>query len=578
MAWQYTPYTLPLVIAPVISAGLVVVAYRNRDKRGAKPLIGVLVAAILWSSADAVRLASTDETVKLLAQNVRFLGPFLVTVSVFLYAAEYTNRDQWLRPRRIAGVVAFHAVTFVLLWTNQWHHLVRAGSQLSDVGYLVLDVEWGPWYYLHATYAYLLLVGAAAMLVDKLRQSGDVRTFRGQTLTILAATVVPWGANAAYIAGVTAVDLTPIAFAVTGTMFAVGLFRYQILDLVPIARSTVVDNVDEGYMVLDTADIIVDVNEEATALLGAEKDAVIGQSLESLFADYPDLLDRFADVRDAREQVAVAFDGSRRYYDLDISPIYDRRGRFNGRVVLFRDITRREERKRQLERQKTQLERQNERLEDFAGIVSHDLRNPINVVSGRLEMARSDPDPEHFDEMERGLERMQDIIDDVLAMARQGQSVDDPEPVALRRLCEAAWENVDTDTATLAVETDQTIEADRTRLLQVFENLFRNAIDHGPADVTITVGALEDGFYVEDDGPGIPPEERDEVLQKGYSTADDGTGLGLSIVQSAVEAHGWTIAVVEGAAGGARFEITDRTGSRGAAEVGSTTALLGDGS
>jgi PAS domain S-box-containing protein len=556
MVWQTTPYTIPLLTAGAVSAGLLTVAVRSRDKRGAIPLGGVLVAAIIWSVGDAVRLSTTDETLKVVMNDVRFLAPILVTVSIFLFAAEYTNRNQWLTRRRIAGLFAVHAVTFVLVWTNPWHGLVRQGVTLhSDPGFVLMEIQWGPWYYVHAAYSYVLLVGAALMLVDQLRHSGDVDTYRGQTLTILVAQVVPWGMNAAFIAGMTEVDLTPFGFVVTGGMFAIAMFRYQILDIVPIARSTVVENVDEGYLVVDTDDQVVDVNDIATDIIGMDRESVIGTPLADIFQDYPTVLERFGEERDAREQIWLEVDGNPRYYDVDISPIYDRRDQFTGRVILFRDITDQERRKQQLEEQKTQLENQNERLEDFASIVSHDLRNPINVISGRLELARQNPADEHFEEIAEGVERMETIVDDVLTMARQGQTVDERERVDLAELCAETWGNVHTEQATLDVRTERTVRGDRKRLLHVFENLFRNAIDHGRGDVSVTVGDLDDGFYVEDDGPGISEDERDAVLEKGYTTAEDGTGFGLAIVETAVEAHGWRIEVTERDDGGARFEV-----------------------
>jgi len=567
MVWQTTPYTFALGAAAAISAGLLVVTFRSRDKRGAVPLSIVLFAATIWTAADALRYSMSSEVLKLAANDVRFLGPIISTVGVFLFAAEYTNRDKWLNRRRVAGLFGVHAVTFLLIVTDQFHSLVREGVTLVNTGdYILMEITWGPWYYVHAVYSYILLIAAVYMLVAKLRQSGDVNTYRGQTATILVATFVPWVLNGAFIAGLTEVDLTALGFTITGVMLSIGLLRYQILDLVPIARSTVVDNIDEGYLVLDTQDSIVDVNETATDIIGRDKDDAVGETFQTIFADFPSVLDRFEDAQDLREQIEIEQDGEQRFYDVDVSPIYDDRGRYTGRVVLFRDVTTQEERKqqleaqkRQLEDQKTKLEQQNERLEDFASIVSHDLRNPINVVKSRIELVehRYDIDAEEdFTEMTDGLERMEAIIDDVLAMARQGQTVEETEAVALSELCEEAWSNVDTLEATREFSTERTVQADRNRLLQVFENLFRNSLDHGREDVTIRVGDIDGGFSIEDDGPGIPEEDRDEVLEKGYTTHEEGTGFGLSIVQTAIEAHGWEIAVTESPEGGARFEIT----------------------
>ncbi|MFC7176298.1 ATP-binding protein [Halosegnis marinus] len=210
----------------------------------------------------------------------------------------------------------------------------------------------------------------------------------------------------------------------------------------------------------------------------------------------------------------------------------------------------------QLRAREAELERQNERLAEFAGVISHDLRNPLGVAKGRVELAVEETDNDHLAAAERALDRMDALLDDVLTLARNGERVSDLEAVELAALCETAWNNVETGTATLAVETDRTVRADASRLQQVFENLFRNSVDHAGEEVAVTVGDLPDGFYVADDGPGIPAEKREEVFDAGYSTRTEGTGFGLSIVRGIVEAHGWRVEASESEAGGARFEVT----------------------
>jgi len=203
-----------------------------------------------------------------------------------------------------------------------------------------------------------------------------------------------------------------------------------------------------------------------------------------------------------------------------------------------------------------ELTRQNERLEEFASVVSHDLRNPLQVAEGRLELLKDDCETEQVAPIERALDRMDALIEDILTLAREGDRVSEMEEVGLREVCEGCWQHVETAEATLEITTDKTIRADRSRLQQLIENLVHNAVEHGGDDVTVTVGDLGDGFYVADDGPGIPADERESVFDAGYSTADDGTGFGLSIVKQIVDAHGWNITITESEAGGARFEIT----------------------
>lgn len=210
-----------------------------------------------------------------------------------------------------------------------------------------------------------------------------------------------------------------------------------------------------------------------------------------------------------------------------------------------------------LERQRD-LERQNERLENFASVVSHDLRNPLNVAEGHLELAMDECDSDHLSTIEQSHERIMELIERLLALAMSDEPVEDRQPVTLESMVTTCWSTVRTTEAALEVSDPMTIMADRTRLKQLLENLFRNAVEHGGDDVIVRVGPLADerGFFVADDGPGIAPADRDAIFETGYSTRPNGTGFGLAIVADIVEAHGWSIDVTDSWAAGARFEIT----------------------
>ena len=215
-----------------------------------------------------------------------------------------------------------------------------------------------------------------------------------------------------------------------------------------------------------------------------------------------------------------------------------------------------------------EAERQRDRFEEFVQGVSHDLRSPLNVAQGRLAMARAEGDSEHVDDAASAVDRTLELLSDLLTLAQQGEKPETVEPVELAALADECWANVATGDTTLVVESDERILADSGRLKRLFENLFRNSVEHG-GDVTVVVGdispmytatragpALPSGFFVADDGPGIHPEERERVFEVGYTTDPDGTGLGLNIVGEVVSAHGWEIEVSESSRGGARFDIT----------------------
>ncbi|WP_162524309.1 sensor histidine kinase [Halobellus captivus] len=204
------------------------------------------------------------------------------------------------------------------------------------------------------------------------------------------------------------------------------------------------------------------------------------------------------------------------------------------------------------------LEQQNDQLETFTSVVSHDLKNPLGVATGYLGLAR-EGDEEAFDRVENALERMDGLIENLLTLARQGESIDEVRPVALRTVAERAWNNTTTANATLQIQTDAVLEADADRLQQLFENLFTNAVEHGGDDVTVRVSSTDSGFVVEDDGPGIPESEREAVLAHGYTTHQDGTGFGLAIVNEVANGHGWSVRVDASESGGAGFVFETST-------------------
>lgn len=235
----------------------------------------------------------------------------------------------------------------------------------------------------------------------------------------------------------------------------------------------------------------------------------------------------------------------------------------------------RAQREEELEAQRAELKERNDHLDEFANIVSHDLRNPLNAASGYLDLARSDPNEDYFDKIETAHDRMERLVDDVLSLARQGAEVVDPAPVAIEPIAQAAWDTAGSDRGSLVVH-DFTIEADADRLQTVFENLFRNAIEHGTtsrsgphsseddtnhddATVTVTISPAPNGasFAVEDDGPGIAADDRETIFEHGYTTDRDGTGFGLSIVDRIASVHGWTVSIEDSDFGGARFVFED---------------------
>jgi PAS domain S-box-containing protein len=302
---------------------------------------------------------------------------------------------------------------------------------------------------------------------------------------------------------------------------------------------------------------MVYVNDRFVEMTGYDREESIGVNCR--FLQGPDTDEEpVAELRravEAEEPTSVELlnyrkDGTEFWNRVSIAPIRDADGRVTEWVGFQENITAFKERE-------TALERQNERLDAFASIVSHDLRNPLNVAQGRVDLARTaaDDEDEHLAAAAGALDRIESIVEHTLTLAREGETVGDPEPVSVADVAADSWETVDTAAAEFAVETDREALADADRLRNLFENLIRNAVEHGGPDVAIRVSDLDDGFYVADDGPGIPEGVADDLFDPGQGGVEGNTGFGLAIVHEIATAHGWTVAATESAEGGARFEI-----------------------
>lgn len=329
------------------------------------------------------------------------------------------------------------------------------------------------------------------------------------------------------------------------------------------------NTVPDMVYALDTEGRIIVANNSASEITGYTADEAMGKHV-SLVMDEEDVSRIERIIKDLLEEGGgkstfefelVTKNGERIPCEGHMTPLLSE-GEFQGTLGVVRDISETKEREKE-------LQRQNEQLEEFVSVVSHDLRNPLSVAKGYVELSlESVNDAESRDylrEVDDALDRMNQLIEDLLTLVRQGKTVGERKDVDVGDIARRAWSNVETNGADLVVECDASVEADESRLMQMFENLFRNSVEHGGAairndgdsthTVTVRVGCDDESFYVEDTGPGIPKEERDSVLEHGYTTSDGGTGLGLSIVMSIANAHGWDVEVGESPEGGARFDV-----------------------
>lgn len=565
------------VLATVAVLAMLAVTLQNRDSPGADALAVLFGGVLLWVVSDSLLLFTTSLTWQSVLLKALFTGVTIVVAGWGLfalaftgYAGRYTRPMSWL-------LVAVMGMAAAAIWTNPYHgqfwHLVFESS-----GPWGLEIEYGPARTVNLVYSYFVMAAGVILMLTLLYRSQSL--YRGQIYAVIGAISVPTLVDIAYQLGYTEVEYTPLAFAVSAVLLWVAVYRFKFMGISPVAQDAIIENIHDGVLVVDRDGAVVEINRTAAELFGCNPETTTGSDFASLRESVPTFepeTELSASVatpeegpgtRDGSDDSPVShfeFEHDDRYFSVKVTELFDHHDRLVGRQFLLHEIT-------ELRRYQELLERQNEQLEEFAAVVSHDLRNPLNVAQTTLELARADDDLDHLEKTARAHDRMESLIEEMLELARQGQRVTEPESLSLETLARQAWTTVETNSATLVVEADLLLQADPDRLLQLLENCFRNAIDHAGPESTVTVGVLDGqstaeadeeraatdtvGFYVADDGPGIPPSEREDVFRSRFTTAADGTGLGLSIVDAIASAHEWSVTVTESSAGGARFEFS----------------------
>jgi signal transduction histidine kinase len=523
---------------------------KQRDTRNG--LIALLATSGTWALLYVGYLVAPTPTLKYGFYMIGLVVG-LATVGPWLYfCSAYTGRSLHHNPtyQRVAAGVYLGIVVVKLV--NPIHRLYFTATMV-DQPFTHLMIDHGVFHWLAMGLAYSLAAVGIFMLFELFTQVDyDTRPF----VALVGLTAIPVLLDTAGALSDWFLDMPYSALGVA--VFAVGvLFIYT----GRFERIQLASKYDDPVIVLTHDDEVHDFNRPAKTLFPALEDS-IGEPLAEVSPELAAAI-RSEDIYDYTDSDETRyFRAARNAFSADNAQL--------GSLLVLSDVT-------EQERYRRQLEAQNNRLEQFTGMVSHDLRNPLTVAKGHSEIMGdllSTPETDDgYDSLSDDsldtlsnsaqtlsttLDRMERLINDLLVLARQGQKIDNREAVSMRAVAENCWEMVENENAALVVDDTFDFAADPDRLQQLFENLFRNAVEHAGDDVTIRVGALDgDGFYIEDDGPGIPEDKREKVFDSGFTTNRDGTGFGLAIVMEIVEAHGWQISVTEGDTGGARFEVTN---------------------
>ncbi|MCQ3937123.1 MAG: hypothetical protein DPW18_08765 [Chloroflexi bacterium] len=341
MQFQYSPFIIPLILAALISSWVAVYSWSRRANRGAIALTLLAWAVAEWSLGYALEIAGTDLETKLFWGKSQYLGIVLVPLLWVGFAFHHANQAKWLTLRTILPMSIIPAVTFALVLTTEKHGLIWDEIGVTRTGsFSALSVTYGFWFWIHTTYSYiLLLIGTVIVIRSIGRMSG---VYRRQAVVLLLAVMAPWIGNALYLSELSPIpdlDLTPFAFTVTVVSFTWGIFGFQLVDLSPIARTTVIDEMNSGMVVLDTKNLIVDINPAALKILGMSESAVLGQRAADIMAAWPELVQKYGQVMEAVDEITIGEGANQQWFELRLSPLHDRRNEVVGRAITITDIT-----------------------------------------------------------------------------------------------------------------------------------------------------------------------------------------------------------------------------------------------
>jgi len=588
MTFQYTPYGLLSAIAALISLVIAVTIWNRRPQRATVPAAVLTFGIAIWAFANAFELSILTLSGKVLLSVISYIGVTTVPTAWLVFVITYTGRERWLTRRNLL-LLAFHPViTMVIVATNQWHQLHWPEITLGNDGlYTYALYAHGPTFWMHTAYSYLVMAAGVILLIRTLRHSHDL--YQSQAKLLLAGSIVPWITNIVFFAGLSPfpeyVDLTPLSFTIAGIAVALALFRFNFLEIVPVARDMVVDKLVDPVIVVDKQDRIVDANEAALQLLNQVSENVIGHFIPEALNNQPNLMQSYQGAADDSTiaEIEILVQGEQHMYDMRVTSLHDKQDKLTGRIIVLHDVTLVKRAFHEMAQARLRAEDANRLKDEFIANVSHELRTPLNAVIGYSDMLLMGMDGALNDKQQHKIERLRSngqrlltLVNDILNLSRLEAGQFDFEPhsfspaAMMQRIQQQMVILAENKQLSFNVEIDPNLPrqviADERRLDQVVVNLVSNAIkftDEGHITVKACMKQENKQWQIQvvDTGPGIAQEAQTRIFEAFHQVdgsltrKHDGTGLGLAIANNITRLMGGTITVESAVNKGSTFTV-----------------------
>jgi PAS domain S-box-containing protein len=573
----YTHYVLPLVFSAIISTSLAIYGWRQRSHRVALYFSLMMVAVAIWVVMAIFEMMAVSLEHRLFWANLDFIGIAYVTPFLLLMVVEYIGKTQQFK-RVLQASFIIPTLTNIIIWTNDFHSLWRGTSSLdtATAPFVITIYDYGIWFYVaHAPHGWIIIVAVVALLLRHVFFASPA--YRNQIIPLLFAIFLSVIVDVSYIFGISPIpnyNFTPIMFSVSSILIAWTLYRYKFLDLMPIARDLVLQNMEDMVLVIDQQLRVVDANSSVESIVQQSATELIGLPISMVFPQQQNLIDRYIDLNEGEAEIPVTVDSREQIFNLRVSPI-KQADKQVGRLIVLRDITSQKilaERDKQLalEQQRNQLQYQ------LITHASHDLMTPLSIIKTSLYIAEKTDDAEKRQEklnhVDQQVERLQCMLEDMLFLTKIDMlSNVSYEEISLQDLIQNLimpyQQAVQVKGQTLTVEScDSTImlnvhpEYFSIAIARLLDNAMQYTPEGGDIQVSITCGGQQLHIAIQDNGRGIPEDQVSQIFERFYRveahrpTYGD-FGLGLTIAKRIIELHHGTITVESVVNEGSIFHI-----------------------
>jgi len=548
----------------------ILLLWRYRKSAEVRYLIYLELLIIVWAITYAFEFGTQDLSTKVFWSKMSYLGIAYAPLAYFLFTTAFSQKGNIINPRNVSLLSILPFITIIMVFTNEYHHLVWTDVVLDEKLNMAIYFH-GTWFWIFFAYAQLLIFSGLFNLLTSIYKFTSY--YKSQVATLLIASLIPIVSNLMYVTRINPIpgfDWTPLSFVFTGIVIAFGVIRYRMFDLVPNARNKLIDTMDDGVMVINAEGFIEDFNPAMTQILDLNRQSTIYKSFDSVFSDLPNLTKSIKQKSKQSLHVDLDYYNERKYYQIQIFPIFNHRNKYSGNFLTFHDISTIKKTEEKLKKTNSQLkseivkrEKLIKSLDSFGHTLAHDLRNLLGSIyssSEVLEEGIQNDDKELLNEM---VEIIKDsagktikITKELLILATVSHQNVNKKPLKMDLIISEAHnqlkEQIESSRAIINLPETWPVALGYAPWIEdVWVNYLSNAIKYGGIPPVISVGAEETDddnikFWIKDNGNGIVKSEQPKLFKK-YTRLDpekaQGYGLGLSIVNQIIDKLEGTVGV-----------------------------------